>query len=200
MQFFSALSEPDETEDPIWSAPPWLQPPSGEIPAPLAVSRILSRRPATAVSLRRVDVYSNGCSFRIQVDARRERDMDRDRWEDIIEAFEPHRRWNRERNSGLRLGVTLSDGRTATADRVWQMELGADENPEGPILRLNDRGGGGSSHEYRTGFQAWLWPLPPSGPVKLHYQWNALGIDESEVEFDAAAIVAAAAEVIPIWE
>lgn len=174
--------------------------PPREIPIPLAVSRILARGPGSALSLRRVDAYSDGCSFRLQADVRREPGTDPDRWDDILEEVRPQQRRHRDLDSGLRIGVTLPDGRTASADRDWRRARAAGKRPDGPTLVLNSRGGGGSSREFTMGFQLWLWPLPPSGPLTLHYQWAALGIDESATELDAALIVKAAAEVTTIWE
>lgn len=65
MQFFSAVGAREAPENPVRPVPPWLRPPAGEIPIPLAVPRILARGPGSAVSLRRVDAHSNGCPFRL---------------------------------------------------------------------------------------------------------------------------------------
>lgn len=199
MQFFSASRDDGASELPAPSTPAWLQPPADEIPYPVPTTRVLWRKPGVALTLRRIDAYSNGCSFRIQVSARRESDMDPDRWDEIIDAVSGHRHRHRDAEGRMRFGVTLADGRTASADRGFRAVLDAGEDPNGPLLTVNHRGGGGSDHEYAMSYQLWLWPLPPAGPSTLHFQWTALGIDESAAEVDMTPVVAAAAGTTRIW-
>ncbi|AYG04211.1 hypothetical protein [Gryllotalpicola protaetiae] len=199
MQFFSASRNDDAPEPSIHRTPEWLQPPADEIPNPVPTTRVLWRKPGVALTLRRIDAYSNGCSFRIQADARREDGMDRDRWDEIIDALSNHRQRHRDLEGRMRFGVTVADGRSASADRGFRVELGEHEDPSGPILTINHHGGGGSDSEYAMGYRLWLWPLPPAGPLTLHFQWTSLGIDEGSTELDMTPVVAAAASTTPIW-
>jgi len=137
--------------------------------------------------------------FRVQLDARSEPGIDRDRWDEIVEAIQPHRRLRSDANRGVRFGVTLADGRRTATGGGWQMELTADENPSGPIMRVQGRGGGGSEREYTMGFLVWLWPLPPIGPLTPHFQWTALGITESSIELDGTTIHDASRTVTKVW-
>jgi len=198
MQFFSERPEGEQDPEPTPRAlPAWIQPPDGEIPVPLAVGRVLARVPSAALLLKRIDVYSSGCEFRIAVAARRDRSQPEERWFDILDVIQPmghHRR----RRSGPRVGVTLADGRTATGDED-RPSLERDERT-GPIVTLRGGGGGGSDQNYEMTYRAWLWPVPPAGALTLHYAWPGLGIDEGGVELDGARVAEAARAAQQIWE
>jgi hypothetical protein len=45
----------------------------------------------------------------------------------------------------------------------------------------------------------WLWPLPPSGALRLFCEWPTAGIALSTVEIDADAIRAAAERTTPLF-
>lgn len=199
MQFFDSLPGAEPPEEPHYTVPAWRQPPSGEIPVPVPVGRVLTRAPGAVLSLRRIDAYSVGCSFRLQVDALRA-SVDDDRWFDIMEALEHRLGRRRDIDGQARFGVTLADGRRASLDRAWRMESPGAETPNGPVLSMNHRGGGGSDREYSMGYRLWLWPLPPAGPLTLHFQWLDLGVPEGSVVVDAEQIVAVSAGVTPLWE
>ena len=60
-----------------------------------------------------------------------------------------------------------------------------------------DGGGGGGDTQYTQ--RAWLWPLPPAGPVTFALAWPEQQIDEATVQVDGALFRAAAAEAQQLW-
>jgi hypothetical protein len=45
----------------------------------------------------------------------------------------------------------------------------------------------------------WLWPLPPSGPLRISVEWPALEVELASVEIDATMIRTAAGRARPLW-
>ncbi len=56
----------------------------------------------------------------------------------------------------------------------------------------------GTSITYSPAF--WLWPLPPSGTLRIACEWPLAGIALTQAEVDAAPIVAAASRVRRLWD
>ncbi len=100
-----------------------------------------------------------------------------------------------DHNAGaLRIGVAYADG------GKWQSPsprpMPDDGTPAGPLLGCS--GGGGGGHSLRS--DAWLWPLPPSGPVTFAFAWPDEGIAETTVEVDGELFRSAASEAVQLWE
>lgn len=45
----------------------------------------------------------------------------------------------------------------------------------------------------------WLWPLPPSGPVRISCEWPFVEVALATVEIDGAALVDAATQARRLW-
>jgi hypothetical protein len=62
-------------------------------------------------------------------------------------------------------------------------------------LAMYGGGGGGLSWAW----DAWIWPLPPSGPVTLYCRWDGRGIPETATVLDLTALVDAADHAEELW-
>lgn len=58
-------------------------------------------------------------------------------------------------------------------------------------------GGGGGSHGYHLG--AWVFPLPPDGPIEVYVSLPAADVSESKVVLDGAVVRSAAERARVIW-
>jgi hypothetical protein len=96
---------------------------------------------------------------------------------------------------GVRFGVVWPDG-TKLLSEVWLN--GRLERPSTPVLR--GPGGFFSSSSRQVYMSHWMWPLPPPGKLTLVAEWADRGIPETAIELDAAVILQAASEVVPIWD
>jgi hypothetical protein len=73
-----------------------------------------------------------------------------------------------------------------------------------PVFTPVSAGGGGGGSEtagrWHYGQSVDLWPLPPAGPATLCFAWPAEQLAEHSVELSGAAIAAAAAECVDVYE
>lgn len=87
-----------------------------------------------------------------------------------------------------RFGVEFSDGGRATSLDVYARPAAdLDEPPRPPLLQARGGGGGGYWRH-----DAWVWPLPPAGPLNFACEWPALDIALSRVDVDAERLQEAA--------
>lgn len=199
MAFFQELppDPPQERPKPP-PVPEWVHPPANEIPVAVPMARRVTRAPGVALHLRRLDVYRTGVVIDLQFDLRREPGLDLERGAMVSELLHP--RGYRPGPAGqLRLGVTLADGTHASADGDFRGRPWSQEPPPAPHLAIMGGGGGGDADHWTSEVRAWLWPLPPAGPLTLHYLFEGVGLDEGSVELDAAEILTASAQVIDVW-
>jgi len=144
------------------------------------VRPVLARTAEVVVTLEQFEAFPTGVRFELTVVTRR-----------------PSRRisgplWG-GRGEGIRLGVAFPDGsKWQGMPRSWP---GPGETPSPPVLSMG--GGGGNDSEYTHG--AWLWPLPPAGPVTFALTWPEQHIDEATVQIEGALFRAAAAEAQQLW-
>lgn len=94
----------------------------------------------------------------------------------------------------LRLGLQLSDGRKVIGQHGGPGP-GADQQPDGPILR--EFMGGRSPRSLQSRW--WAWPLPPAGPLEFVAEWADFGIAETRASIDAQLILDAAARSVQLW-
>ena len=202
MTFFSPLPpEPIQPESERHESPPWLRAPRHEIPVAVPFARRLARVPGTALHLRRLDVYREGVGIELQLDVRREPDLDETRAA-LVDAFLSPRGHRRGFDRQLRVGVTFSDGRsTATSDAAdWRFSTAAEDQPPAtPRLSAAGGGGSGDTHQWTQRISMWLWPLPPEGPFTLHYVSEALGVPEGSTTIDVAAAEWSTG-VVGVWD
>ena len=100
----------------------------------------------------------------------------------------------------LRVGVELADGARASNLGTRRPPPTIDKEPEGPVL-MQIGGGGGSADEGSATFDEryWLWPLPPSGSIRIYVEWPRFGIDLSPAEIDSGVLLDAARRSRNLW-
>lgn len=161
--------------------------PENEIPVAVPLNTVLARTDDVAIALQRLSVYTTGVAFDLVVRLRP--DAARDGGCDLNELF-----WGHPHGRGMSrflLGVQFADGRRANNVPDRPGPMAGDE-----IVFAQ---GGGSGGEASVEQSWWLHPLPPEGPLRIVVRCDELGIGECSVVLDAAAIQAAAHEVVVLW-
>lgn len=200
MSFFPEVERPAEPRPTQVETPIWVRPPSNELPVPVAVTKVLARRPGAALCLRRIDVYRAGCMFALSVRASRHADMTDDQWIDLMDNLQPHRPFRRRGTDGsLRVGVELPDGSKVIGDDMSRRYPFDGAEPDRPQLTMRGGGGGGSADDFDYRIDAWLWPAPQAGSLRLVYDWPALEFSEGSITIETAPLVTAREDVRNIW-
>jgi hypothetical protein len=200
MSFFPPPPErPADTRDPNRPTQPrWMQPPKDEIPARVPLSALLARTGDVAFVMPDIEVYSDGCYFRLQWTLRRGARTDAE-WQRTQSAFLEHRGFlMTESETGLRFGVQFSDGTRVIHTPGYLL----DEDATAPVNTLWFQTSGGSGDDDRSVQRGglWLWPLPPPGPLSVVFEWGAFGIPQTDFEVDATALLATSKNVRPLWD
>ena len=190
------LDEPWMTSD--WDGPAWHTRPGL---CPLAV--VLGQSGTTAVLIQGVRAYPAGVALLLVVHLRERGREARRRVMTELDVTHGRGQLNQFLPAGgLRWGVELADGRrVTTADDYSPWNARPDEwdphwVPDRPVLQGLGRPtvwGGAWSRD------VWLWPLPPSGPLRLVCAWTDRGIAETSTTVDAAPIRQAADRATPLW-
>jgi hypothetical protein len=171
-----------------WAAPIWDRPSQGTVPAVLAVDALMFQSDVVAVAVDRLEVYPNGFMINLlmRVDPRKVREM--------MKMLRPlgANRWPLVK-------VRFADGRTAEPGPGIASipDLAKDENgvPIDPFMSIGS--GGGEPGGWRA--WAWVFPLPPDGPLEILVALGVAGMSESRITIDGAAIRAAGERAKVIW-
>jgi hypothetical protein len=147
------------------------------IPGVVPVALLVARTDSHAVLIDNLLVYPTGFDFDLAV-RRHPRHPRR------------HRSHPREWHE-LRLEVRFADGRSADNDPGRWPRTAADQPPDPPWLYQSTSGPGGG--------HAWLWGLPPPGPLVFACEWPAEQIPPSEAVVDAGLLLEAAARAQTLW-
>ena len=193
---------PPRPRMPEFVPPPWSGPPRYELPAIVPVGRFLHRSAGRVVAVESVSAYSTGCTINLTWTIRRT-DEDDQEWAVMNAGF-----FNRFGPPGpsvsgkdiFLFGVELPDGTRAsisTVDQYAGPPMG--QEPEGPVFTFRSGGGHGGDHDLSVTGTLWLWPLPPAGDLRLVTQWTAMGIEESSITLDGAALRDAAMDAQAYW-
>jgi hypothetical protein len=158
-------------------------PPENEIPVVLPWSVVLGRGEDVVAALIGVRVYTTGVELDLVARTRGDRSRD---------MRHPGRGGFPGEPGQPLLGVEFADGRLTVARGFPQRPRGG----AGPALHL---GSGSSFGPNSSSLRYYLTPLPPPGPLAVHFAWPALDLPENEVELDGGLIAAAAAEVVVLW-
>ena len=159
------------------------------MPATLAVDAPLHEDDNAVWSIPSLDVYSNG--FRVNVALQ----------------LNPHRA--QELQSGIRqpmammmrIGVRFADGRVGGRGgaRAFPGAPGIPKDEHGvptePIVGFS--GGGGSAGGWQFG--AWVFPLPPDGPLEIFVAPPPPAVGEFRAVLDGTAVRTAAERARVIW-
>jgi hypothetical protein len=168
--------------------------PDNEVPVGVPGTVVLGRSDDAAVFLTGIQAYSTGIVFEVGVRLRR---TPRGPWR--------HRVWAMLNGTGdddpestgqLLLGVEYADGR-AVANVGFRPTVASEDGEEAAEPMLVGRGGGGGERVYDQSY--WLSPLPPPGPLLFVCGWQALGIPETRVTIDGAAVAEARSRVTVLW-
>jgi hypothetical protein len=179
--------------------PAWFGPPEDELGVCVPLAVVVGRSDKAVVALRHVTAYSTGITLDLIAAGRDLREAVAQRLfheqhiaemdEDLPEGF-------------LRVGIEFPDGRRISnlshRPDLWQQP---EQEPEGPVL-MQSGGGGGSAGAGRVTMNPayWVWPLPPSGTLRLFVEWPGLGVTLSSADLDGNAILEAAPRSQPLWK
>jgi len=99
-----------------------------------------------------------------------------------------------------RLGVRFSDGRSAGQSGPFgnRMTMSKDEQGLPTDIWMQPIGGGGGPHGWHFG--AWVFPLPPDGPVDIIVGLPAAGLDEASVTVEGVLIREVVGMAKVLWE
>jgi hypothetical protein len=186
VSFFEPLPPPPQPSERRWSPPAWDRPSEGTLPATVAVDALLSQDENAVVAVPHLDVFPNG--FRINV----------------VILLNPHRaqdiqaRIHRGPMGMLRIGVRFADGRVGGRDvRRGSFDMPKDDQgvPTQPFVGFG--GGGGGPGGWRFG--AWVYPLPPDGPLEIFVALPPPATGETSTVVDGSAVRAAAERARVFW-
>lgn len=155
--------------------------PENEVPVALPMNRLLSRTPDLAIALVGLQAYTTGVAFELVARARGLEDPAADNR--LGSIF-----WGHAGAPSFLLGVEFADGRRASSLPF--------PGRSGDIVFHQ---GGGSGGETAVDQQWWLSPLPPEGPLLVVARCPEIGLDETVLELDGAAIRRAGESAIVLW-
>jgi hypothetical protein len=199
-EMFSFSSEDDESGSPEEpTRPRWFGPPDDELGSVLPQGTLLARSDRAVIALSHAVVYSTGVAFNFLAIARGLARSEANR------VFHEQHMFEEEDlpDSLLRIGLELADGGRVSNLGGWRAHrafMSPHAEPEGPLL-LGHAGGGGNSSGGRVTMKPgyWLWPLPPSGPLRISCEWPFVDIALTTVEIDGVMLLDAAAHVRSVW-
>jgi len=190
-------------QDEPWMGSDWDGPDWHTRPGLCPLSVVLGQSTSTAVLIEGIRAYPAGVVLQLVVrlrergrEARRRvmSELDVTHGRGQLNLFLPR--------GGLRWGVELAGGaRVTTADDYTPWNAQPDEwdpdwVPDRPVLTGLGRPtvwGGAWSRD------VWLWPLPPTGLLRLVCSWPDRGIAETSTTVDAGPIRQAAQQATPLW-
>jgi hypothetical protein len=169
-----------------WVAPLWDRPSEGTIPAVVSVNALLFESDVVALAIDHLDVYPNGfaINFVRRVNPRRA-------GEALAMISAAGSDWLPE------VTVRFPDGSTA---KTVDLNLVKDQDgiPGGSIQTITSRGGIGGPGGWRA--WAWVFPLPPDGPLEILVSLPAIGLtNPRSVTIDGSLVRASAEWAKIIW-
>lgn len=201
-QDFPAPDVPSQPRAPKPVRPEWSGAPEDELPVVVHVGQFLHRSPTRILAVRGVNAYSTGCLIDVSWLLRRGDEADQE-WAMTHATFFNSRHVPMSASNGTELlfGVQFPDGSKASTGSVTSPFMPQDptNRPDSPVLYLQNRGGGGGGDELGGSGTVWLWPLPPTGDLRLVAQWTDMGMPESSITLDGAQLREAAAGAQKYW-
>jgi hypothetical protein len=189
VSFFEPLPPEKPQRIRQWGPPAWDRPSEGTLPATFAVDGLLHRNDAVAVCVDCLKVYPNGFTINIVI---------------LTNPHTAHERVGVMGEAGrrrmLRVGVRFADGRSAGRSATWpgggSMSKDDQGIPTEPVLRMT--GGGGGTGRWRFG--AWVFQLPPEGPLEIFVGLPVAGLEEASVTVDGGSVREAASRATVLWQ
>jgi hypothetical protein len=171
-----------------WAPPVWDRPSEGTIPSVVAVNALVLQNDDVAISIDRLEVYPNGFMINLlmRADPRKVGGVMR-----MLRTLGPVR--------SPEVRVRFADGRTTGpgpgSGSVLDLARDTQGIPSEPYMSIQSGGGAPG------GWQAWAWvfPLPPDGPLEIFVALEAAALDESSVTIDGSSIRGAAGQAKVIW-
>ena len=189
MTFFEPLPPPILPSQRAWAPPAWDRPSEGTLPATLAIDALLHEDEDSVWTIPTLDVYPNG--FRVNVALQ----LNPHRQQDI------QQRIRRGPMGMMRVGVRFSDGRVGGrgGGPAFPGATGIPKDDDGVPTEpfVGFAGGGGGSGGWR--FSAWVFPLPPDGPLEIFIALPQPATGEFKAIVDGTAVRAAAEKARVIW-
>ena len=159
-------------------------PPGDEIGMLAVSSFVLARTAEVVVAVRGITAYSDGLHLAVVVIF-----ADHVRSEDLAYSLQEF-----SRSPGrFRVGVSFSDGRTATSGQRDAPDVEKAGRAQLKLLGSGEQG-------LMWNGEYWLWPLPTPGPLVVGCRWPDRGIAETLVQIDSEPLLTAAAQSQSVWE
>jgi Clp amino terminal domain, pathogenicity island component len=166
---------------PSWEAPAWDRPSEGTVPAVLPVDALVLQNDLAAVALEHLEVYPNGFVIKLVV---------------VVNPRQAAEALGMLRTGLPEVTVRFSDGKTASVGpRTPDLQKDEEGFPTEPIVGVSGRLDGTG----REDVVAWVFPLPPAGPLEILVSLEALGVHHARVVVDGSAVRAAAERARVVW-
>jgi hypothetical protein len=172
--------------DAEWVPPLWDRPSEGTVPAVLPINALLFESDVVALAIDHLDVYPNGftVNFVRRVNPRRAREA-------LAMIGAAGSEWIPE------VTVHFADGRTAKRGH-FVVAKDDDGIPVEPIQTVTSRSGVGEPGGWRA--WAWVFPLPPDGPLEILVALPAIGLSSPQsLTLDGSMVRAEAQRAKIIW-
>jgi hypothetical protein len=186
---------PEEPSEVEYRRPAWVEPPADVVPGIVPVELVLARTPQRAIGLTGIRAYPTGFSCTLHLRLREVIPGEQSNFGAFNmfgDGVDPAGEFA---DYYLCFGVGFADGRKAT-----NLELRHDFDegpaPDPPTLWII-RWEGYDRLAWEV--DAWVYGLPPPGPLAFVCEWPARGIPESRSEIDARLVLEAAVRAAPIW-
>lgn len=167
--------------------------PDNEAPVAVPTSTVLARSADAAVMLTSTLAYSTGTEFHLSIRVRPRPDR---RPKPLFQLMHRADFDETDPNQAFLLGVQFADGRRAmTSGRRGMPAPNDADDEQAVVLAFGNSSGSGNTYDLTL----WMSPLPPPGPVTLVCRWPELGIEETQVNLDGAAIAAAGHAGAELW-
>ena len=166
-------------------------PPTNELGTCIPLSVVVGRSDRAVIAIEHATAYSTGAAFDFIAVAQRLTERETFR---LIQEQQLNADAKRVPAEFIRMDFELADG-----SRVSNVEE-FPEHPRAPLLMLHGGSGGSVTSgrmELRRSY--WLWPLPPTGQLKVSVEWPALDLPRSSAEFSAELLRNAAARSRSLW-
>jgi hypothetical protein len=186
MSFFEPLPAPLQPPERRWTPPAWDRPSEGTVPATVAVDALLHQDEGAVVTVPHLDVFPNGFRINLVIFLKPNRVQD-------IQA-----RIHRGSTSMPRIGVRFADGRIGgRVGMRGRFDMPKDEQgiPTQPFV--GSPAGGGGIGGWR--FSAWVFPLPPDGPLAIFVALPSPATSELFTVVEGSTVRAAADRARVIW-
>jgi len=197
MAFFAEIPEPDpepeQSQRQVYFDHPG-QAPQHWLPGLAGVRAVVGRTKHTAVWITFAETYPRGVVITL--------DALLDPAGPDVESLHRHYLCPGPSSAEMRLGLLWPDGRRAESATEWGggSPPGTrlpDAGPRDGALTLQMQGSQGGGITWH--WSAWLWPLPPPGPVEVYLRWDARDIAETVTTIDLTSVVAAADRAEELW-